>query len=191
MFASHLGDRQFTSGVLTTYCIFSQAYGYFEMRARLPAGKGLWPAFWLLPTDQSWPPEIDIMEVLDDNPRKLYGTVHYKSTKIQARIVAAVPDTSQGFHSYGVRILSHGILIISGLVSYRRPTTCATSRCLCCSISLSAAPGPGHRRQAPNFLRRCASPMFARMLYRRTPRASSHLLQPARPTSKRTTAPCV
>src|SRR5579864_1056760 len=45
-----LGGYQFTSGQVNTYHSFAQEYGYFEMRAQLPAGQGLWPAFWLMPT---------------------------------------------------------------------------------------------------------------------------------------------
>jgi beta-glucanase (GH16 family) len=41
-------------------------YGYFECRMRVPAGRGLWPAFWLNPQDAKWPPEIDVVEIVDD-----------------------------------------------------------------------------------------------------------------------------
>jgi beta-glucanase (GH16 family) len=63
--------------VVTTARSFSQRYGYFEMRARMPEGKGLWPAFWLLPADGSWPPEIDVVEMLGHEPDTYYATVHY------------------------------------------------------------------------------------------------------------------
>jgi beta-glucanase (GH16 family) len=50
-----IGERRnmngfnYTSGLITTKDRWSQTFGYFEMRARFPTGKGLWPAFWLLP----------------------------------------------------------------------------------------------------------------------------------------------
>lgn len=102
--------QTYTSGMITTYHSFSQVYGYFEMRAQLPAGQGLWPAFWLLPVDGIWPPELDVMEVLADKPNVLHTTVHTQTDgpkKIaddhyQISSEAKVSDTSSGFHIYGV-----------------------------------------------------------------------------------------
>ena len=101
--------RQFTwrgsyaSGLLTKGS-FSQKYGVFEIRAKMPWRKGLWPAFWLLPANNIWPPELDILEILGDNPQKLYvswhsnvGGTHSSETK-----TIDVPDTSTEFHTYSI-----------------------------------------------------------------------------------------
>ena len=98
--APRIQGRQYTSGVLTNYPSFSQLYGYFEMRAKLPPGRGLWPTFWLLPTDLSWPPEIDVVETVGD-PTKLYATVHYGKTDHHVGFPVQVPDTTTDFHTYG------------------------------------------------------------------------------------------
>ena len=87
-----LQNYAYMSGVITTQPSFSQTYGYFEMRARLPRGKGLWPAFWLLPADLSWPPEIDVMESIGD-PSQVFVTTHSKVTKaegVERRIAPGV-----------------------------------------------------------------------------------------------------
>lgn len=47
---------------------YAFTYGYVEARLRLPAGQGLWPAFWLLPADQESRPEIDVIETLGHRP---------------------------------------------------------------------------------------------------------------------------
>lgn len=57
-------------------------YGLFEAKIKLPVGKGLWPAFWMLPEDNvygGWPKsgEIDIMEAVMHIPNETHGTVHY------------------------------------------------------------------------------------------------------------------
>jgi beta-glucanase (GH16 family) len=99
-----LQGRHYISGLLTSYPRFAQLYGYFEMRARLPPGRGLWPTFWLAPIDLKWPPEIDIVETVGE-PTKLYATIHFGRSPEHPRhtgFAIDVPDMTTGFHSYGV-----------------------------------------------------------------------------------------
>ena len=111
----YIGGQTYTSGMINTYHSFAQTYGYFEMSAKLPAGQGLWPAFWLMPTDGSWPPELDVMEVLGNRSTQLYTTVHSQVSGASGWIDptggvnhyttgagTTVTDTSAGFHTYGV-----------------------------------------------------------------------------------------
>ena len=102
--SSQINGYAYTSGMLNTYHSFSQTYGYFEMRAELPAGQGLWPAFWLLPKDGSWPPELDVMEMTGDNPNKLVTTAHSNASGAHTFQAGGtlVDDMSAGFHTYGV-----------------------------------------------------------------------------------------
>lgn len=101
---------KYTSGLLTTQFSFSQQYGYFEMRAKMPAGKGLWPAFWLLPIDKSWPPEIDVMEFFGGLNAKGEGgltTIHYASHTVKKSGLCGTwhdvgVDLTKDFHTYGV-----------------------------------------------------------------------------------------
>ena len=75
------GGASYTSARLKTKDLFDQKYGRFEARIKLPLGKGLWPAFWMLGSniDQvGWPQcgEIDIMELRGQQPSIIHGTVH-------------------------------------------------------------------------------------------------------------------
>jgi beta-glucanase (GH16 family)/O-antigen/teichoic acid export membrane protein len=98
-------NLSYASGLLTTYRSFSFTYGYAEMRARIPKGKGLWPAFWLLPVDKTWPPEIDVMEALDQNTHEFYATVHTRASGKHTEVSNKVetPDLSDGYHVYAVK----------------------------------------------------------------------------------------
>lgn len=96
--------RRYTSGVITSWGSFAQRYGVFQVRARMPKGKGLWPAFWLLNQEGGWPPEIDVFEILGQTPTSLFTAVH---TAASGRHVGdgettEVPDTSLDFHTYAV-----------------------------------------------------------------------------------------
>ncbi len=77
-----VGSRQYTSARIVTRNLRMFTYGRIEIRAKLPVGQGLWPAFWMLPTNSvygGWPRsgEIDIMEYRGNEPQKVEGTVHY------------------------------------------------------------------------------------------------------------------
>lgn len=72
--------RDYTSARLKTAGLFEQRYGRIEARLKLPMGKGIWPAFWMLGSTLSevgWPAcgEIDIMENVGV-PRRVHGTLH-------------------------------------------------------------------------------------------------------------------
>ena len=96
-----VGGKPFLAGEITTQGSFSQTYGYFEMNAKLSNAAGAINAFWLLPADGSWPPELDAMEVLGNSPTTLVMTSH-SQTNGTSPFWTDIPDSSQGFHSYGV-----------------------------------------------------------------------------------------
>ncbi|HKN36209.1 MAG TPA: glycoside hydrolase family 16 protein [Terriglobales bacterium] len=73
--------RGYTSARIKSQTKFSQAYGRFEARIKIPRGQGLWPAFWMLGDDidkVGWPDdgEIDIMENIGKEPSVVHGTIH-------------------------------------------------------------------------------------------------------------------
>ncbi len=75
-----MGGRAYTSGRLDTSNKHEFLFGKFEIRAKLPRTQGLWPAFWLLPGSDIWPPEIDIMELLGHQPTRTYASNHWGPT---------------------------------------------------------------------------------------------------------------
>ncbi len=79
-------------------------YGFFEMRARVPSGKGLLPAFWLLPASENSEPEIDVMEILGDSPQVVRMHYHWRDGDDERSIGAewAGEDMSGGWHTFAV-----------------------------------------------------------------------------------------
>ena len=96
-----VGNLQYTSGLLTTNGTFAQTYGYWEIRAQVPSGDGLWPGFWLLPANHSWPPEIDILEMIGSDPSTVYDSYHSTDGSAFLQPVHLGSDLSTGFHTYG------------------------------------------------------------------------------------------
>ena len=104
----------YTSGRIQTRNQFNPQYGRIEARIKVPAGRGLLPAFWLLGSDVDegtpWPQsgEIDAMEIRGNDPSIYYGTVHGPevgdpSNDIpEQRTQSAPARFSDGFHVYGI-----------------------------------------------------------------------------------------
>lgn len=87
----------------------SWTYGYFEARLKLPAGKGTWPAFWMMPKDDSsWPAcgEIDIMEEVGYDPNIIHSTIHCEaynhSIGTQRAGQKRIPTAQTDFHIYAI-----------------------------------------------------------------------------------------
>ena len=92
--------------------LFNQKYGRFEFRAKLPTGRGLWSALWMLPQDDKYGPwpasgEIDVVEARGQEPGKVHGTLHYGGrgpAHEQSGRDFAFPDggTVADFHVYAL-----------------------------------------------------------------------------------------
>lgn len=80
-YRGHGAHRGFTSARLETLGRFDQQYGRIEARIKMPAGQGLWPAFWMMGSNVhsvNWPAcgEIDIMENIGSEPSSVHGSLH-------------------------------------------------------------------------------------------------------------------
>jgi beta-glucanase (GH16 family) len=89
------------SGMVTTYRSLVFTYGLVEVDARIPRGDGLWTTLWLLPQDQSFPPEIDVAEVYGVTPDQL-SVVYHPAPSGRAFKTVDTDDLSSGFHRYAV-----------------------------------------------------------------------------------------
>ena len=102
--------RIYTSARLTTNGRFQATYGRFEARLKLPVGRGLWPAFWMLGADfgeVGWPEcgEIDIMENRGAQPSTISAALHGPGYSAGSSLIAAYtrPDRASladDFHIY-------------------------------------------------------------------------------------------
>ena len=106
-------SRDYTSARLKTQNLFAQAYGRFEARIKIPAGQGMWPAFWMLGNDiaaNGWPKcgEIDVMENIGREPAMAHGSLHGPSSTAPTSdetSTVTLPNNANfadAFHTYAV-----------------------------------------------------------------------------------------
>ncbi|WP_342478945.1 carbohydrate binding domain-containing protein [Paenibacillus sp. FSL H7-0350] len=107
-----MGGKPYTSSRIKTNGLYSKMYGKFEIRAKAPAGKGLWPAIWMLPENYvygNWAAsgELDIMEGWGSRPNVVAGTIHYGSQwpdNVYSGKEYVLPgdSTIEEFHTYSI-----------------------------------------------------------------------------------------
>jgi beta-glucanase (GH16 family) len=106
-----LGGKAYTSTRIVSKFKGDWLHGRIEVKAKLPRGKGTWPAIWMLSTDWKyggWPAsgEIDIMEHVGYDPGVIHGTIHtesynhVKQTQKEGKITIA--DAQDAFHVYAI-----------------------------------------------------------------------------------------
>ena len=104
------GKDYYTSGKIKSQNKKDFMYGKVVASAKVPEGKGLWPAIWMMPTDEAhygqWPKcgEIDIMEVLGSDVKTAYSTIHYGEPhgEQQGTLVLDSGSFADSFHEYSV-----------------------------------------------------------------------------------------
>lgn len=111
-------SRNYTSSRMVTKNKGDWLYGRFEVKAKLPKGRGTWPAIWMLPTDWAyggWPNsgEIDIMEHVGYDQNRVHITVHTKAfnhtLNTQKSANTLVNTASDEFHLYRIDWTSYGV----------------------------------------------------------------------------------
>jgi hypothetical protein len=128
-----VGDREFTSAHVSTEGKLEQKYGKWEIRAKLPNTQGMWPAIWLLPVDGSWPPEIDIIELVGKEPDKVHHSFHWGPLRdglLPWDLGQTSTDDHLGknfdtvYHDFGVEWTPEGIVwTVDGKETHRFGTT--------------------------------------------------------------------
>ncbi len=123
------GSNYFTSARLLSTNTGNWTYGRFEVRAKIPKGRGTWPAIWMLPTNWTygnggWPDngEIDIMEHVGYDPGVIHGSTHTNkyNWKINTGKTATIkiPDAQEEFHVYALEWYADSLSIFVDSTKY-------------------------------------------------------------------------
>ena len=118
------GGQRYTSARLITRGTGDWTYGFFEIRAKIPCGRGTWPAIWTVGSDGRWPEdgELDILEHVGQRPGRVFSTVHTAagSGSWGSGADLMLPDVCTAFHDYQMHWTpTHVDFAIDGRPHYR------------------------------------------------------------------------
>ena len=139
---------------------FAQQFGYFEIRAKLPDGPGVWPAFWLLGVDRSdRVPEIDVLEYYGHATHRFHSVVHvwknHKSVVGREKITTVPPGALvQDFNTFGVEVTAEWTTFyLNGNQIWRTASEPEFSQPLYVLLNLALGSGwPIDRTPNPSFM---------------------------------------
>lgn len=121
-----MNGYEYTSGMISSHDKFAFQYGYAEMRAKMPKGRGFWTTFWLGSQRKVWPPELDIAEYLGSDPNSVHMTLHYSTptSKHQSSPWGHTgADFSANYHTFAVEWNPKEIIwYVDGIERRRRYT---------------------------------------------------------------------
>lgn len=124
--AADWGGQAYTSARLITRGKAEWTYAFVEIRAKLPCGRGTWPALWMLGTGGDWPKdgELDILEHLGRDPGRVFSTVHMQAGHGSYGVGGAQPvhDACRAFHRYQLRWTKDEVVFgVDGFAHLRYP----------------------------------------------------------------------
>lgn len=127
------GGQGYTSARLLTRGKADWTYGFFEVRAKMPCGRGTWPAIWMLGRDGDWPArgELDLMEHLGATPDRVSSAVHTAAGSAGRSVwgVRPLPDACRRFHRYQMLWTADGVSFgVDGFVHLHYPHLAGDAR---------------------------------------------------------------
>lgn len=124
------GGQRYTSSRLVTRGNADWTYGFFEIRAKMPCGRGTWPAIWMVGSGGRWPEdgELDILEHVGSNPERVSSAVHTAAGSGGSAVSGKVrvPDACRAMHDYQMLWTADGAWFgVDGVVHWHYPKNLA------------------------------------------------------------------
>jgi hypothetical protein len=140
----------YSAAMLTTQTLWAGQYGYYELRAKLPTLPGSWPAWWGLPTDRSWPPENDHLELFNkigSSPAEgITYTQHWIEGGQRGSYGSIAPMAAYGlgklddWHTYGVLITRQRYQrFIDGVLVFDQPNRVNTPMYMLINVAVGGS----------------------------------------------------